>query len=81
MEKIQKKFFITLFAIKIQSETNFDITFSIKRSLHKPRKITETMNPIFGLGHEINELKLKRTKKFFSRKNEIFLAEKRRRHS
>ena len=40
-----------------QSEKNFDITFSLKRSLHKSRKITETMNQIFGLGHEIYELK------------------------
>ena len=63
--KIQKKFFITLFAKKIQREKKFDITFSLKRSLHKPRKTNETMNPIFGLGHEIYELKLKRTKKFF----------------
>ena len=39
------------------SEKNFDITFSLKRSLHKPRKIKETMNPIIGLGHEIDELK------------------------
>ena len=59
--KIQKKFFITLFAKKIQSEKNFDLTFSLKRSLHKHRKINETMNPIFGLGPEIYELKLKRT--------------------
>ena len=65
MEKIQKKFFITSFAKKIQSEKNFDNTFNLKPSLHKPRKINETMNPIFGLGHEIYELKLKRTKKFF----------------
>ena len=35
----------------------FHITFSLKRSLHKPPKINETMNPIFGLGHEIYELK------------------------
>ena len=71
MEKIQKKTFITLLAKKIQSEKNFDITFSLKRSLHKPRKINETMNPIFGLGHEIYELKLNRTKKFL-RKIEVF---------
>ena len=57
MEKIQKNFFITLFAKKIQSEKNFDITFNLKRSLHRPRKINETMSPIFGLGHEIYELK------------------------
>ena len=57
MEKIQKKFFIILFAKKIQSEKNFDITFNLKRSLHRRRKINETMNPIFGLGHEIYELK------------------------
>ena len=65
MGKIQKNFFITLFAKKTQSENNFDITFNLKRSLHRPRKINETMNPIFGLGHEIYELKVKRTKKFF----------------
>ena len=57
MEKIQKKLFITFFAKKIQSEKKFDITFSLKRSLHKPRKINETMNPIFGLGHEIYDIK------------------------
>ena len=39
------------------SEKKFDIAFSLKRSLHKPRKTNETMNPIFGLGHEIYELK------------------------
>ena len=52
-----KIFFITLFADKIQSEKNFEITFSRKRSLHKPGKINKTMNSIFGLGHEIYELK------------------------
>ena len=56
-KKIQKKFFITLFAKKIQSEKSFDITFSPKRSLHKPRKINKTMNPIFGLTNDIYELK------------------------
>ena len=64
MEIIQKIFFITLFAKIIQTEKNFDISFSLKRSLHKPREINETMNAIFGLGHEIYELK-KRTQKFF----------------
>ena len=59
LEKRKKirNFFHYLFAKKIQSERKFDITFSLKRSLHKPRKIKETMNPIFGLGHEIYELK------------------------
>ena len=57
MEKIQKNFFITLYAKIIQTEKNFDITFSLKRSLHKRRKSNETMNAIFGLGHEIYELK------------------------
>ena len=56
-KKIQNNFFITLFAKKVQSEKKFDFTFSLKRSLHKPRKIKETMIPIFGLGHEIYELK------------------------
>ena len=50
-------FFINLFAKKIQSEKKFDISFSLKRSLHKLRKFNETMNAIFGLGHEIYELK------------------------
>ena len=67
-KKNQKKFFITLFAKNIQSEKNFEITFSLKRRLHKRRKINETMEAIFGLGHEIYELKLKRTKKFFGKK-------------
>ena len=57
MEKTQKNFFITLFAKKFQSEKKFDITFSLKRSLHRFRKINQTMNPIFGLVHEIYELK------------------------
>ena len=57
MEKNQKNFFIILFAKKIQSEKKFDITFSLKCSLHKPRKIEETMNAILGLSHEIYELK------------------------
>ena len=48
-----RNFFITLFAQKIQSETNFDVIFSLNCSLSKPREINETMNPIFGLGHEI----------------------------
>ena len=56
-ENIQKNFFITLFAKKIQVEQKLDITFSLKRSLHKPRKLKETMNPILGLGLEIYELK------------------------
>ena len=55
--KISEKFFISLLAKKIQSEKYFDIIFSLKRSLNKRRKINETMNAIFGLGHEIYELK------------------------
>ena len=81
MEKFQKNFFITLFANKIQSEKNFDITFSLKRSLHKSQKINETMNSIFGLGHEIYELKLKKNQEILLKKIEVFLAEKRRRHT
>ena len=55
-KKSEKKFHYFMLK-KIQSEKNYDITFNLKRSLHKPRKINETMNPIFGLGHEIYELK------------------------
>ena len=57
MEKNQKNFFITLFADENPERKKIDITFSLKRSLHKPRKINETMNLIFGLGYEIYELK------------------------
>ena len=55
--KKSRKIFSLLYLLKkIQSEKNFDITFSLKRSLHKLREINEIMNPIFGLGHEIYEL-------------------------
>ena len=57
MEKIQKFFLLVYLLKKIQSEKKFDISFSLKRSLHKLRKFNETMNAIFGLGHEIYELK------------------------
>ena len=53
IENLRKHFFITSFAQKIQSEKNFDVIFSLKRSLHQPRNTNETMNPIFGLGHGI----------------------------
>ena len=56
-KKIQKPFSITLFAKKIRSKKNFDITFNLKRSPYKARNTNETMNPILGLGHEIYELK------------------------
>ena len=65
MEKFRKKFSL-LYLLKTNPERkNFDITFNLKGSPHNFRKNNETMNPIFGLGHEIYELKLKRTKKFF----------------
>ena len=58
MEKKSEKNFLLFYLLKqIQSEKNFDINFSLKRSLHNLCKINETMNPIFGLGHEIYELK------------------------
>ena len=63
-KKIQKIFVLTLFAKKIQSEKHFDIIFSLKRCLHERRKINETMNPIFSLGHEIYELKYKKQRIF-----------------
>ena len=71
-KKIRKNFSLLYLLKNIQSEKNIDITFSLKGSLHKPRKINETMNPIFGLGHEIYELKLKRTKNFFWKKLKFF---------
>ena len=71
MEKF-KKIYYFICEKKSEAKKKFDITFSLKRSLHKPRKINETMNPIVGLGHEIYELKLKRTKKFFRKKLKFF---------
>ena len=65
MEKNQEILFNNLFAKNIQSEKNFDINFNLECSLHKPRKVNETMNAIFGLSHEIYELKKKITKNFF----------------
>ena len=53
----EKVFSILYLLKKIQTEKKFDITFSLKRNLHKRRKSNETMNAIFGLGHEIYELK------------------------
>ena len=47
MEKNQKKIFSLLYLLKNQSEKKFDTIYSLKRSLHKPRKINETMNPKF----------------------------------
>ena len=55
--KNSENFFISLFAKKNPDRKKFDITFSLKRSLHKRRKSNETMNAIFGLGYEIYELK------------------------
>ena len=52
MERIQKIFFITLFGQKNPERKKIDFSFSLKRSLHRLRKINETVNPIFGLGHE-----------------------------
>ena len=45
--------FITLFTQNNPQRKNFDVIFSLKRSLHKLRKINETKNPIFDLGHVI----------------------------
>ena len=56
-KKFRKIFSLHYLLKKIQSGKKFEIIFNLKRSLHKPRKINETMNPIFGLGHEIHELK------------------------
>ena len=44
---------ITFFAQRIPERKSFEVTFNLKRGLLEPRKIGETMNPIFCLGHEI----------------------------
>ena len=53
----EKRFSLLYLLTKFQSEKKSDITLNLKRSLHKPRKVNAAMNPIFGLGHEIYELK------------------------
>ena len=50
--------FIIIFSLpylfeKTETEKNFAVIFSLTRTLQKPRRINETINPIFGLGHEI----------------------------
>ena len=52
-EKNSEKFFQYLYAQNNPERKNFDVIFSLKHSLQKPRTINETMKPIFGLGHEI----------------------------
>ena len=37
-------FFITLFAQKKPERGSFEVSLCLKQSLHKPRKINETMN-------------------------------------
>ena len=56
-KQFKKKIFTNLIAQKNPDRKNFDVILSLKRSLHKPRKINATMNPIFGLGYELEELK------------------------
>ena len=70
LEKTEKKFrifFIDLFAKKIQSEKKFDITFRLKRSLHKPRKINGTMNPYLISVMRYTSWSEKESTKFFEK--------------
>ena len=55
-KKCRKNFSI-IYLLKNPERKKFDFAFILKRRLHRPRKITETMNAMFGLGHEIYELK------------------------
>ena len=48
-----EKVFHYFICAKKSRPKKFDVILNLKRSLHKPRKSNETMNPIFGLGHEI----------------------------
>ena len=52
-KKVKKIFLITSFAKKNPDRKSFDVILSLKRNVHKPRKTNETINLIFGLGHEI----------------------------
>ena len=77
LKKIRKNFSLLFLLKKNPEQKNYDITFSLKCSLHKPRKINETMNPIFGLSHI--RAQVKKNQEFLLKKIEVFLAEKRRR--
>ena len=60
LEKKWKKFrkiFSFIYLLKKSRAKKFRHHCSLKCSLCKPRKINETMNAIFGLSHEIYELK------------------------
>ena len=46
-------FFSSLKLPKKSRAKNFDNSFSLRRSLHNPRTVYETMNSVFGLGHKI----------------------------
>ena len=48
-----KNFSLRYLFKKIQSENIVDVTLGLNRSLHKPRKLNETLNSIFGLGNGI----------------------------
>ena len=76
LDKNGKKIPLLYLLKKSRAKKYFDITFSLKRSLNKPRKINETMNPIFGLDHEIYEIKLKKNKIFFEKKNDVYFGRK-----
>ena len=71
MEKI-RVFSSSFYSLKNSERKKFDVVFGLKRSLRKLRKITETMNAIFGLGHEIYELEWKRKRNFWKKKLKFF---------
>ena len=57
MKKIQKTFSLLHLLKKIPERKKFEIGSSLIRSLRKPRKINEIMNPMIGLIREIKDLK------------------------
>ena len=62
---------------KIKNENKSTSFFRVVRSLWKPGIINKTMNPIFGHGHEIQELKFKTSNKYCFLLISSFLAENR----
>ena len=62
-----------------------DVIFTFKHSVLNPRTNYETMDSVFVLGPDIQETdiqaRVKKDFRSFLRKHQVFLAEKRRRHT
>ena len=79
------EFFLHPFICPIIPERKkVDVIFTFKHSLLNPRTNYETMDSVFVLGPDIQDTdiqaRVKKLRNFFQ-KNQVFLAEKRRRHT